>query len=37
MDGMDGFGSSAVAGGPEATGCISPDIGDFCDIGSLIE
>jgi hypothetical protein len=34
---MDGFGSFAVSGGPEATGCKSPDIGDVCEVGSLIK
>jgi hypothetical protein len=34
---MDGFGSSAVAGGPAATGCVSPDIGVFMAAGSWIE
>jgi hypothetical protein len=33
---MDGFGSFAAAGGPEATGCISPDIGVFIAVDSLM-
>jgi hypothetical protein len=34
---MDGFASFSGAGGPEATGCMSPDIGVFIAVGSLIE
>jgi hypothetical protein len=37
ISGMDGFGWSAVAGVPEAIGCISPDIGVFIAVGSLLE
>src|SRR5258708_17351942 len=33
VSGMDGAGSFAPAGGPEATGCTSPDIGIFIALG----
>src|SRR5258708_5179714 len=33
VPGKDGAGSFASAGGPEATGCTSPDIGIFIALG----
>src|SRR5580692_569299 len=37
VPGMDGAGSFPSAGGPEATGCTSPDIGMFIALGRFAQ